>query len=192
MDQDHTTLVLFALLIAGVGYLLTTRSGVLLVRFAQRALGLGLVAMLGLGTLVMWDEIETMMTPKQAVFTGEGKIVLPRERDGHYYLTAEVNGAPVRFTIDTGASGIVLTQADARAAGITPDDLAFIGRAFTANGEVRTAPVRLESFVVGPVRDENLRAYVNEGAMDGSLLGMSYLQRYSKIEITEGALTLTR
>ncbi len=53
-------------------------------------------------------------------------------------------------------------------------------------------PVRLDSFAIGPINDNGLRAFVNQGDMAGSLLGMSYLQRYSKIEITDGALTLTR
>ena len=87
---------------------------------------------------------------------------------------------------------IVLTKADARKAGLNTDDLAFVGRAYTANGEVRTAPVRLERVAVGPLVDEDVRAVVNEGELDQSLLGMEYLQRYSSVEITNGTLVLTR
>jgi len=50
----------------------------------------------------------------------------------------------------------------------------------------------LDSIAVGPVRHEEVRAVVNQGQMDGSLLGMSYLQRFSSIEITGGTLVLTR
>jgi aspartyl protease family protein len=57
---------------------------------------------------------------------------------------------------------------------------------------VRTAPVRHDSIELGPVRNEDVRAVVNGGQMDGSLLGMSYLQRFSSIEITGGKLVLTR
>ena len=66
------------------------------------------------------------------------------------------------------------------------------GRAMTAHGEVRTAPVRLDSVELGPVLDRNVRAWVNEGEMDKSLLGMSYLQRWNRIEITGNALVLSR
>jgi aspartyl protease family protein len=52
--------------------------------------------------------------------------------------------------------------------------------------------VRLKTVEVGPVRHEDVRAVVNEGEMSGSLLGMSYLQRFSSLEITGGKLVLTR
>jgi aspartyl protease family protein len=117
---------------------------------------------------------------------------VPRSPDGHYYLTLDVNDMPVRFVLDTGATSIVLTQADARRAGIDPGALAYTGRASTANGTVRTAAVRLETIALGPVVDRQVPAVVNEGEMQQSLLGMSYLQRWGSIEIAGGALTLTR
>ena len=86
----------------------------------------------------------------------------------------------------------MLSQEDAERIGIDTKSLAYLGRAYTANGEVRTAPVRLENLVVGSVRHENLRAVVNEGDMGQSLLGMDYLQRFASIEITGGRLILNR
>ena len=81
---------------------------------------------------------------------------------------------------------------DAAAAGIDLDGLAYFGRAATANGTVRIAPVRLKTIELGPVSDKNFRAFVSEGKMPASLLGMSYLQNFSRIEIENGALVLTR
>jgi aspartyl protease family protein len=124
--------------------------------------------------------------------TDAGRVEVPQARDGHFYLTLLVNGTPVEFMVDTGASQVVLTDADARRIGLDTADLAFVGRAMTANGEVQTAPVRLASVELGPVVDRDLRAFVNRGEMDKSLLGMSWLQRWQRIEITGGALVLTR
>lgn len=146
----------------------------------------GAIAVVGL-----WDDIRQTLRPMQSVVS-QDRIELPRAPDGHYYLTAEVNGTPIRFVVDTGASQVVLSQGDAARIGIDTENLAYLGRAYTANGQVRTAPVRLDSVAVGPVRHEDVRAVVNGGAMDGSLLGMSYLQRFSSIEITGGQLVLTR
>lgn len=129
---------------------------------------------------------------KQIVDVGAGVIELPREADGHYYMDTMINGAPVRFVIDTGASGIVLSQADAAKAGLDPENLAYIHTANTANGTVRIAPVRLERFEVDGIRDADVRAFVNEGELFGSLLGMSYLRRYEKIIITRDMLRLER
>jgi aspartyl protease family protein len=98
----------------------------------------------------------------------------------------------VQFVIDTGATDIVLSHSDAQRVGLQLENLAYVGRAMTANGEVRTAPVRLDSIALGPVKDTHIPAWVNQGEMGHSLLGMSYLQRWSKIEIGGGALVLTR
>ncbi|MBQ0749596.1 MAG: TIGR02281 family clan AA aspartic protease [Roseovarius sp.] len=160
-------------------------------KLAQQALIWGLIFVGALAALGLWDDIRQTVRPMQSVVSGD-RIELPRAPDGHYYLTAEVSGVPVRFVVDTGASQIVLSQSDAERIGIDTGALAYLGRAYTANGEVRTAPVRLESMTVGPVRHENLRAVVNEGDMGQSLLGMDYLQRFSSIEITGGRLVLTR
>lgn len=148
---------------------------------------LGVIAAVGL-----WDDIRDTVKPRQVVFSDENRIVVPRMDDGHYYLTAEVNGVPVGFVVDTGASDMVLTRRDAERAGLNPDALNYIGRAMTANGEVRTAPVRLDTVSLGPVTDTDLRAVVNGGEMSQSLLGMEYLQRWGRLEISNGELSLTR
>jgi aspartyl protease family protein len=80
--------------------------------------------------------------------------------------------------VDTGASGMVLAGADAERLGIDPDSLMFLGEANTANGVVRTAQVTLPVVELGPFRNEGFRAYVTEGSLDQSLLGMDYLGQF--------------
>ncbi|MGX0878845.1 aspartyl protease family protein [Roseovarius sp. MBR-154] len=160
-------------------------------KLMQQALIWGLIFVGAVAVVGLWNDIRQTVRPMQSVVS-EDRIELPRAPDGHYYLTAEVNGEPVRFVVDTGASQVVLGQADAARIGIDTGALAYLGRAYTANGEVRTAAVTLDSVAVGPVRHEDVRAVVNQGEMNGSLLGMSYLQRFSSIEITGGTLVLTR
>ncbi|MEM9239831.1 MAG: TIGR02281 family clan AA aspartic protease [Pseudomonadota bacterium] len=148
---------------------------------------IGVIAAYGL-----WDDVRRTSVPQQMVSIEGGQIELPLSADGHYYLTADVNGAFIDFVVDTGATDIVLSEADARRAGFTPSELDYIGRAQTANGEVRIAPVRIDRFAVGGIEDVGVRAVVNEGDLDGSLLGMSYLQRFNSVEISGGRLILTR
>ncbi len=126
------------------------------------------------------------------MFEESGRIEVPRSVDGHYYLTVSVNGKPIRFVVDTGATDIVLTRSDAKRAGISENDLKFVGSASTANGVVRTAPVRLDSFAIGPIEDHRVRAWVNEGDLDTSLLGMTYLQRFETVSFSGGKLILQR
>jgi aspartyl protease family protein len=123
---------------------------------------------------------------------GATVIEVPRERDGHYHMTLGVNGAPIRFIVDTGATDLVLSREDAARAGLDLDELRYFGRAFTANGEVRTAQVRLDEVRVGEIVDTFVPAVVNEGDMRVSLLGMSYLQEFGRIEIADDTLRLVR
>ncbi len=140
----------------------------------------------------LWGDIAQTVRPQQTVFAEENKIVVPRSANGHYYLDAEVNGARISFVLDTGATSVVLTKTDAALAGLDVDGLTYYSRAMTANGEVRTAPVRLDSIALGPVTDTDVPAVVNEGDMSNSLMGMTYLQRWGTIQITGNELTLIR
>ena len=146
---------------------------------------LGLVAAYGLK-----DDISAALLPGAAVETAEGALVLPRARDGHFHLTAEVNGAPVEFLVDTGASDLVLTPADARRAGLAPESLSYSGRAMTANGAVALAPVRLETVRVGPHTARDVRAAVGGDGLFGSLMGMSFLDRWSRVTVEGDRMTL--
>ncbi|MGX9353875.1 retropepsin-like aspartic protease family protein [Roseobacteraceae bacterium S113] len=161
-------------------------------KILQQSLLWGLIFLGVIAAYGLWDDIRGTVLPQQAVFEEEGRIELPRMPDGHYYLTAEVNGAQTRFVVDTGATSVVLTQDAARAAGLDPSELAFTSIARTANGSVRTAPVVLDSLNVGAVEARGVRAVVNEGDMPESLLGMSYLQRFDRIEIADGLLILVK
>ncbi len=158
----------------------------------QQAAVWGLIFIGVIAAIGLWDDIRATVAPAQSVSRDGTRIELPRAPDSHYYLDAQVNGAPVRFVVDTGASDIVLSRADAIRVGLHPDGLAFTGQANTANGLVRTAPVRLDSFVVGAITDQDLRAVVNDGDLQGSLLGMRYLQRFSTVQIADGKLVLER
>lgn len=120
------------------------------------------------------------------------RIEIGASHDGHFYLTADVNGQPIRFMVDTGASSVFLSQDDARSAGIDPDALTYNSAAITANGRVRTADVRLDSFAVGDIIDNNVTAQVTDSDMDGSLLGLAYLNRYARITLEGDTLILER
>jgi aspartyl protease family protein len=103
----------------------------------------------------------------------------------------EIAGQPVEFMVDTGASSVVLTREDAQKLGIDPDTLVYLGTAQTANGIVRTARVTLDDVRLGDFTDPTLKAYVNDGDMGGSLLGMDYLGQFH-IEIAADRMVLRR
>lgn len=130
------------------------------------------------------------LMPHSAITTASGDVVIQRGRDGHFHVEAKVNGATVRFLIDTGATSIVLSQADAKRAGLRPDSLAYTQIASTANGLVQTAPVRLQRIEVGDIAFEEIPATVNGGELDNSLLGMHFLNRLNGFSFEGDRLTL--
>jgi clan AA aspartic protease (TIGR02281 family) len=109
---------------------------------------------------------------------------------GHYVVEAMVNGAPLTFLVDTGASDIVLTMADAERLGLHPGSLNFTQRFATANGEVRGAPVVLREIRVGQFSLFDVPASVNEAPLRVSLLGMSFLQKLNGYGVENGRLIL--
>ncbi|NAZ36092.1 TIGR02281 family clan AA aspartic protease [Rubellimicrobium sp. CFH 75288] len=150
---------------------------------------LGLIA-----AIALWPDIRSAVAPRQSlVETARGTAVeVPLGIDGHYHLTLLVNGVPVIFTLDTGATDLVLSQRDAASAGIDPASLAFLGQAMTANGPVRTARVTLDTVELEGIVDRDVSAVVTEGPLESSLLGMTYLSRFARIEIEGGRLLLIR
>lgn len=113
----------------------------------------------------------------------------PVDASGHVVLEAEIDGAVLRLLVDTGASLVSLTAADARAAGIGPDRLDFTGRALTANGPVRLAPVTLREIRIGQFTAANVPGAVFEN-LNVSLLGMSFLSRLRSYRMADGRFTI--
>jgi aspartyl protease family protein len=122
---------------------------------------------------------------------GDGwEYVVEAGSHGHFVIDAVVDGVPLTFLVDTGASEIVLTLDDARQLGFLPHTLEFSQRFRTANGEVRGAPVRLRELRVGQFSLYDLDASVNEGPLAISLLGMSFLDRLDGYQVEGGRLIL--
>jgi aspartyl protease family protein len=160
-------------------------------KMAQQAAIWALIFVGVIGAYGLWEDISQDVNPRQALLNNM-TIAVPRSFDGHYHLTLDINDTPVAFVVDTGASQVVLTQQDAARVGLDPATLAYAGSASTANGEVRIAPVVLDAVTLEGIKDRDVRAVVNAGDMNRSLLGMTYLNRYARIEITNGQLVLQR
>lgn len=179
-----------------LGALLAAITGWMLVEYRKR-MGQALRILLAWAMIFLalgagyglWHDLKRDIMPMQQVQGGQ--VVMPRAPDGHYYLHLKINGQVLEFMVDTGASNIVLSPADAAKLGIDPESLRFLGVAQTANGTVRTARIKLPEVELGPFQDSNVTAYVNESEMDGSLLGMDYLGRY-KISIQGDEMILQR
>ncbi len=195
MDGDDLARLAFlGILVVAIAGSLIVQSRAHMARTLQYA---ALWALIFLGTVAvvgLWPDIRNSIAPRQSVIQTAGveSVEVPRGADGHYRLTLQVNGAPVLFYVDTGATDVVLSRRDAVAAGIDVETLNFLGEAQTANGTVRTARIWLDEVALEGNVDAGVPAVVTEGALDISLLGMSYLGRFARIEIAGDRLILTR
>ena len=118
-------------------------------------------------------------------------LVVTRGMGGHFLLRGTVNGHPVRFMFDTGASSVVLTHKDAIAAGVPVDRLRFELPVMTANGISRVAPLIIRDMRVGTITLANVPAMVAPpGRLDVSLLGNSFLDRLGSFTVDGDRLLL--
>lgn len=157
----------------------------------RAVLAWGLIFLAAIGAAGLWQDISREVMPRQAMLDPT-RIEVPLGPDGHFHLTAELNGASVRFIVDTGASALALSPRDARRAGIDLDRLVYAGQARTANGIVPTATVRLDRVAIGDIVDENVPAMVIQADIDRSLMGMDYLRRFARISFEGDTMILER
>lgn len=110
---------------------------------------------------------------------------------GHFTTRAEINGSAVGVLVDTGATTVALSYEDAQAAGLRPSSLDYDIPVATANGMVKAARVRIDRIEIDNVKIEDVDGMVMpEGAMSGTLLGMSFLSRLQSFKVEDGVLYL--
>ena len=107
---------------------------------------------------------------------GRAMVVLQRDRSGHYIAEGEINGVPVVFLVDTGATDVALPEKIARAMGLEFGPKVPV---MTAAGQVTAWRTRLDRVSLGSVSRRNVRALITRGTMAEVLLGMSFLEHFS-------------
>lgn len=117
-------------------------------------------------------------------------VSFPVSADGHFYIRAQVNGVPITFMADTGASHIVLSPGDADKLGLRPERLHFDRIYETANGTVRGSTISIDELAIGAFHMNDIMASVNEAPMRHSLLGMNFFSRLASYQVKADVLTL--
>lgn len=134
--------------------------------------------------------VRSALIPSYAVASGDHTLALGQDSDGGYHVMGQVNGQAVGFLVDTGASDIVLSPADAQRIGVDMAALRYTHVYETANGEGEGAAYVAPSLAIGPIRLTNVAVSINKTPMSSSLLGMSFLKRMDSFEFKGGQLIL--
>lgn len=161
--------------------------------FGKLALLAGLSALAGAGVTTTVQPGPLRMARLEAQGFHAGQAAPPvgavaKGADGHFWADAEVNGKPVHFLVDTGATAVALTPADAEKLGFRAEDLHYGYNVTTAGGSSHAAAVTLAVVSVNGAKIENVQALVVNDGLDVSLLGMSYLGRLTRFEATRDTL----
>jgi len=109
---------------------------------------------------------------------GGSRIVLPADSRGHFMTQGAINGRPVTFMLDTGATSIALSAADAQRIGLDYSKGQRV-QMNTANGVSQGYKLRLQSVRVGDVEVYDIDAIVSPQPMPFVLLGNSFINRFS-------------
>ena len=110
---------------------------------------------------------------------------------GHFIVKASINHTDLQVLVDTGATVVALSYEDAEKAGLHPSSLDYKIPVSTANGQVNAARVKLDRVEIDNVRVDNVDAMVlPQGALNGTLLGMSFLSKLTSFKSEDGVLTL--
>ena len=111
--------------------------------------------------------------------TGTDQVILSRDRQGHFRAKGEINGQPVDFLVDTGATDVAVSARLARKLGLeTGPEI----RVRTASGTARGHLTRLEQVAVGPLLLDDVRATIMPELGGEALLGMSFLRHLDLIQ----------
>jgi aspartyl protease family protein len=136
------------------------------------------------------DRVLVELVPGRVISQGRS-VAVARTDGGDFAINADINGARVAMVLDTGASSVVLTREDAKAAGLPIEVLNYTVNIDTANGRTRAAPVTLDSVAVGSLVEHSVDALVAQpGQLKTSLLGMSFLNRLQSWEVSGDRLFL--
>lgn len=109
-------------------------------------------------------------------------LTLSRDGSGQFTLRAEVNGSEVEFLVDTGADVVALTETEAEALGVLPDESEFQPTMQTASGVGYGAPVMLDEIEIAGQKLHDVEAVVVKD-LGTNLLGQSALRRLGSVEL---------
>jgi aspartyl protease family protein len=171
------------------------RAAPLLGRLLQGAGNLGLLAALLL-TIAQVTRFTTgsdlalpqVGMPKQTVEGVETRI--PLSGDGHFWVSASLNGKPARFLIDTGATLTAISEKTAIEAQVPESSLGQTVNMKTANGAVTAELATIGELRLGNIVARDLDAVVAPGLGETNVIGMNLLSRLKGWRVEDGTLIL--
>ena len=129
--------------------------------------------------------------PARQRSSGPRSVTLEGDGQGHFEVSADVDGQRIPFLVDTGASLVILRESDAARLGIHPVVNDYTATVSTANGKIKAAPTRLGRVEIDGIEVDDVEALVlPDRALGQNLLGVSFLSRLSRYQYANGRMVL--
>lgn len=142
------------------------------------------------------SKIEAVAAPGRAAAGGPGapagrKVAIDADARGHFVADFKLNGRRLTALVDTGATMVAMNRSTARRIGIALANSDFRHGVQTANGKARAAAATIGSVEIGRIFVRDVQALVLEDdALDGVLVGMSFLNRLQRFQVEDGRLAM--
>lgn len=139
---------------------------------------------------LLYMAVDRYLKPKPMTISASGDLVIERTRDGHFNVPGTINGKPVQFMVDTGASLVVVSEGFARMAGLPAGEATTFN---TANGSIPGQIVANVPVSVGPIQVSGIRVGVGLHGLDinQALLGQNFLSKFD-ITLTKDQMILRK
>ena len=138
----------------------------------------------------VWERVKADISGTAGQSVSGNEITIRRQDDGHYWLQVDVNGKPVRFMIDSGATTTAVNASTARETGIEVDTDGYPVFLNTANGSVAAQRGIIQSLKIGTHEIGQHNVVVSESFGDTNVLGMNFLDSMQSWKVEGNVMTL--
>lgn len=137
----------------------------------------------------VWERVKADISGTAGQSVSGEDITIRRQDDGHYWLQVDVNGKPVRFMIDSGATTTAVNADTARETGIQVDSNGYPVFLNTANGSVAAQRGVIVSLKIGTHEIGQHNVVVSESFGDTNVLGMNFLDSMQSWKVEANVMT---
>ncbi|NRA73770.1 MAG: TIGR02281 family clan AA aspartic protease [Rickettsiales bacterium] len=121
----------------------------------------------------------------------KGSVSFYASGGGHFIIGSKINNVTIRFLLDTGATNVVLSKKDAKKLGIDLNNLNYNTKVATAKGIGYVSCFNLRSIKIGNIAVRNVKTCIIDHNLSRSLLGMSFLNKITRYEVSQGRITFS-